>query len=180
MEMQQVRYFLALCGERNFTRAARRCAVTQPTLTIAIRQLEAELGGPLFKRAGRTSTLSALGAAVHPHIEAVDQAVAGARREADAVLAAAAAPPPAPAEPFPLFKLKESVMRKIAVVAALAAVLLLVIGVTVHGARQAGASAPAVAGAAADAYAVERTIDVKALPTVDPLSEADPSSPDAD
>ena len=49
MQMQQVRYFLALCQECNFTRAARRCAVTQPTLSIAIRQLETKLSSSLFQ-----------------------------------------------------------------------------------------------------------------------------------
>src|SRR5262245_31012171 len=36
MQMHQIRYFLALCEERNFTRAARRCGVSQPSLTNAI------------------------------------------------------------------------------------------------------------------------------------------------
>jgi DNA-binding transcriptional LysR family regulator len=50
MQMQQIRYFLALCEERNFTRAARRCGVSQPSLTNAIIGLERELGGALFQR----------------------------------------------------------------------------------------------------------------------------------
>jgi len=48
--MQQVYYFLALGEELNFTRAARRCGVSQPTLTTAISALERELGGALFHR----------------------------------------------------------------------------------------------------------------------------------
>src|SRR5262245_39865360 len=48
--MQQVHYFLALCEELNFTRAARRCGVAQPSLTTAIGALERELGGALFER----------------------------------------------------------------------------------------------------------------------------------
>ncbi|HET6971645.1 MAG TPA: LysR family transcriptional regulator, partial [Phenylobacterium sp.] len=48
--MQQVRYFLALAGTLNFTRAAEQANVSQPALTRAIQQLEAELGGPLFHR----------------------------------------------------------------------------------------------------------------------------------
>jgi DNA-binding transcriptional LysR family regulator len=61
MEMHQVRYFLALCEELNFTRAAERCHVTQPSLTRAIKQLEEELGGTLFhrERATRISPNSA-------------------------------------------------------------------------------------------------------------------------
>jgi DNA-binding transcriptional LysR family regulator len=49
MEMHQVRCFLALCDELNFTRAAARVDVSQPSLTRAIKMLEAELGGPLFR-----------------------------------------------------------------------------------------------------------------------------------
>ena len=40
MEMQQVRYFLAVSRTLNFTRAAEECNVTQPALTRAIKQLE--------------------------------------------------------------------------------------------------------------------------------------------
>jgi DNA-binding transcriptional LysR family regulator len=50
VNLRQLRYFLALCEERNFTRAARRCQVSQPSLTNAIKALEKELGGPLFHR----------------------------------------------------------------------------------------------------------------------------------
>jgi DNA-binding transcriptional LysR family regulator len=48
MQMNQVRYFLALCEEQNFTRAAKRCGVSQPSLTNAIKRLERTFGGPLF------------------------------------------------------------------------------------------------------------------------------------
>jgi DNA-binding transcriptional LysR family regulator len=50
MEMQQVRYFLATASELNFTRAAERCNVTQPSLTRAIRHLEDELGGASVRK----------------------------------------------------------------------------------------------------------------------------------
>ena len=50
MEMHQVRYFLAVTRTLNFTRAADECNVTQPSLTRAIKQLEGELGGDLFRR----------------------------------------------------------------------------------------------------------------------------------
>ena len=50
MQMHQVGYFLALCEELNFTRAARRCGISQPSLTTAIGALERELGGALFSR----------------------------------------------------------------------------------------------------------------------------------
>jgi LysR family transcriptional regulator, hydrogen peroxide-inducible genes activator len=53
MEMQKIKYFLAVCSERNFSRAARLCRVSQPSLTRAIKPLEAESGGPLFRRTRR-------------------------------------------------------------------------------------------------------------------------------
>jgi DNA-binding transcriptional LysR family regulator len=66
MELRQIRYFLALCDERNFTRAARRCRVAQPSLTNAIRKLERELGDVLFHRARSNTELSELGLLVKP------------------------------------------------------------------------------------------------------------------
>ena len=50
MEMHQVRYFLAVARTLNFTRAAEECNVAQPSLTRAIKLLEGELGGDLFRR----------------------------------------------------------------------------------------------------------------------------------
>lgn len=66
MEMQQVRYFLAVAKTLNFTRAAEACNVTQPALTRAIKQLEDELGGELIRREGRLSHLTDLGARMLP------------------------------------------------------------------------------------------------------------------
>jgi len=50
MELQQIRYVLELARQRNFTRAAQACHVSQPTLSHQVRKLENELGEPLFKR----------------------------------------------------------------------------------------------------------------------------------
>lgn len=66
MEMQQVRYFLAVARTLNFTRAAEECNVTQPALTRAIKQLEDELGGELIRREGRHSHLTDLGNRMQP------------------------------------------------------------------------------------------------------------------
>ena len=73
MEMQQVRYFLAVCEELNFTRAAEKCHVAQPSLTRAIKLLEDEMGGPLFHRERSRTHLSELGNAVRPFLEEVYQ-----------------------------------------------------------------------------------------------------------
>jgi DNA-binding transcriptional LysR family regulator len=69
MEMQQVRYFLAVARTLNFTRAAEECNVTQPALTRAIKQLEDELGGELIRREGRNSHLTDLGNRMRPLLQ---------------------------------------------------------------------------------------------------------------
>ncbi|MDB6001225.1 MAG: transcriptional regulator, LysR family [Rhizobacter sp.] len=53
MELRHLRYFVALADCLSFTRAAERVHVTQSTLSHQIRQLEEELGQPLFERIGK-------------------------------------------------------------------------------------------------------------------------------
>jgi LysR family transcriptional regulator, hydrogen peroxide-inducible genes activator len=50
MNLNDLRYVVALAQERNFHRAAERCFVSQPALSLAIRKLEDELGVRLFER----------------------------------------------------------------------------------------------------------------------------------
>lgn len=69
MELQQVRYFVTLCKSMNFTRAARACEVTQPSLTRGIQRLEDELGGALFRRERNLTQLTELGRLMQPHLE---------------------------------------------------------------------------------------------------------------
>lgn len=69
MEMQQVRYFVALAQHLNFTRAAEASNVSQPALTRAIQALEGELGGPLVHRERGATHLSELGRMMLPHFE---------------------------------------------------------------------------------------------------------------
>lgn len=82
MEMHQVRYFLALSESLNFTRAAEECNVSQPSLTKAIKKLEEELGGQLFRRERHHTHLTDLGHLMKPHFEAVMAASSAARVEA--------------------------------------------------------------------------------------------------
>ena len=83
MEMHQVRYFLAVTRTLNFTRAADECNVTQPSLTRAIKQLEAELGGDLFRRERPAAQLTELGLRMHPLLKQCYEAAVGARSLAD-------------------------------------------------------------------------------------------------
>jgi DNA-binding transcriptional LysR family regulator len=77
MELYQIRYFLALCGTLNFTRAAEACNVSQPSLTRAIQKLEEELGGELFRRERARTHLSELGRNMQPFLrQSYDSALA--------------------------------------------------------------------------------------------------------
>jgi DNA-binding transcriptional LysR family regulator len=96
MNSQQVRYFLAVCAERNFTRAARCCGISQPSLTVAIKRLEREVGGTLFLRSAPVQ-LTPFGAMLVPLFEQIKEAfvqieVVGERTRA---MATEHAPPPA-------------------------------------------------------------------------------------
>ena len=82
MELHQIRYFSALAASLNFTRAAEACGVAQPSLTRAIRKLELELGGPLFRREGRHTHLTELGRMVRPRLEQALSLADAARAEA--------------------------------------------------------------------------------------------------
>src|SRR6266699_2704907 len=84
MEMHQVRYFLAVAEDLNFTRAAERCNVSQPALSRAIQALEQELGGPLFRRERGHTHLSELGRMVQPHLAEIFDRTRSAKRVAQA------------------------------------------------------------------------------------------------
>jgi len=64
MTLTELRYIVALAQERNFSRAAERCSVSQPTLSVAIARLEDELGVQLFERGKGFVSPSLVGARV--------------------------------------------------------------------------------------------------------------------
>ena len=72
VQLKQVNYFLAICKDKSFTRAAKRCGVTQPTITAGIRRLEARLGADLFVRKP-TLELTSFGLAMRPAMEQLGQ-----------------------------------------------------------------------------------------------------------
>ena len=64
MTLTELRYIVALAQERHFGRAAERCFVSQPTLSVAVRKLEDELGVALFERNRNEIAPTAIGARI--------------------------------------------------------------------------------------------------------------------
>ena len=81
MEMHQLRYFVAVAELGNFTRAAEKCFVAQPSLSQQIIKLEKELGGPLLDRTGRTVRLTDSGRKLYEHAVGILASVDSAKRE---------------------------------------------------------------------------------------------------
>lgn len=61
MNLDHLRYFVKLAETRHYTNAARQLCISQPSLSHAIRQLEEELGLPLFEKTGRNTALTRWG-----------------------------------------------------------------------------------------------------------------------
>jgi len=64
MNLNELRYAVAVAQMRNFRRAAEKCFVTQPALSLAIQKLEDELGVRLFERSRTEVTLTPIGARI--------------------------------------------------------------------------------------------------------------------
>ncbi|HTO82446.1 MAG TPA: LysR family transcriptional regulator [Methylomirabilota bacterium] len=92
MEMHQVRYFMALAETRNFTKAAEKCNVSQPSLTRAIKALEDEVGGILLHRERNNTHLTELGQLLLPHIERAWASAEAAKTTAKSLLSLKDAP----------------------------------------------------------------------------------------
>jgi len=88
MELRHLRYFMALAEELSFTRAAGKVHVTQSTLSHQIKQLEDEIGRPLFERTGRRVVMTEAGKALLLRLDGVlgviDESVRAAKGSGDA------------------------------------------------------------------------------------------------
>jgi DNA-binding transcriptional LysR family regulator len=86
LELRHLRYFVAVAEELNFSRAAERLHMAQPPLSVAIRQLEQEVGAELLQRTSREVTLTDAGRALlegaRRVLDEVERSVLSAQRAA--------------------------------------------------------------------------------------------------
>lgn len=83
MEIHQLRYFVAIAETGGFSRAARRCCVSQPSLSQQIMKLEDELGKKLFDRLGRSIAMTDAGKALLPRAKKILRDLQEARNAVD-------------------------------------------------------------------------------------------------
>ncbi len=77
LTLKQLRYFAAVAAHKHFGRAADVCAVSQPALSVQVKELETTLGLPVFERGARHVRLTAFGEdlllRVQPILQGVDE-----------------------------------------------------------------------------------------------------------
>lgn len=73
MELHQLKYFISIVETGSFSKAAKRCYVTQPSLSQQIIKLEKELGKKLFDRLGKKVVLTDIGNALLPRARRIIQ-----------------------------------------------------------------------------------------------------------
>lgn len=71
MEIRQLEYFKIICNLNSFSQAAQKLHITQPTITVAIKKLEEELGVELFKRSNKGTTLTKQGEVFCDRVEEI-------------------------------------------------------------------------------------------------------------
>ena len=87
--LKQLRYAEALARHRHFGHAADACAISQPALSVQVRELEDQIGAPLFERAARQVRLTELGETLLPQmrdiLRRVDDLASAARAAQDGI-----------------------------------------------------------------------------------------------
>ena len=66
MTLTELKYVLAVAQEHHFGRAAESCSVSQPSLSVAVRKLEEELGVKIFERKSSDVTVTPIGKLIAP------------------------------------------------------------------------------------------------------------------
>ncbi|HYC48531.1 MAG TPA: LysR substrate-binding domain-containing protein [Burkholderiales bacterium] len=84
MTLTELRYIVALARERHFGRAAEKCFVSQPTLSVAVKKLEDELGITLFERGGAEVSITPVGARIVEQAQRVLEEAAAIKQLATA------------------------------------------------------------------------------------------------
>jgi hypothetical protein len=156
--MHQVTYFLALCDEQSFTRAARRCGITQPSLTCAIQDLESECGHRLFERNKTSVSLTEMGMLLKPDFVRIDQALVNISRKVTEFRH----PPPMKTDP----ETKEAPMRAVSVT--FLAIVIIAMGLALRPTLL--ATAAVTEQSQIDPYALQSTLETKALPEKTPVN----------
>jgi molybdenum-dependent DNA-binding transcriptional regulator ModE len=154
VKTHQIGYFLALCEEQSFTRAARRCGVAQPSLTRAIQELESACGGQLFERSRSSIGLTTLGLHLKPDFERLDRALSDVARKA-AEFQSETEVKPNPQE-------QETYMRIVAV--AILAIAFVAVGLALRPTPHATAAVTDPSINQVDPYALQSTTISKSLP----------------
>ena len=151
LKTHQIGYFLALCEEQSFTRAAKRCGVAQPSLTRAIQELESACGGPLFERGKSNVSLTRRGLHLKPEFMRVDRALSDVARKITDF------------KDQPVnFETKETYMRVVAV--AILAIAIIAMGLALRPTPSATAGVTDPTSNQVDPYAMQSTTDARALP----------------
>ena len=84
MTLTELRYIVAVARNHHFGKAAEACFVSQPTLSVAVRKLEEELGVRLFERSPNDVLVTDIGATIIAQAENVLSAADGVKLLADA------------------------------------------------------------------------------------------------
>jgi LysR family hydrogen peroxide-inducible transcriptional activator len=83
MTLTEFRYIVAVARERHFGHAAEACFVSQPTLSVAIRKLEGELGVALFERSSNEVTVTPIGARIVEQAQRILEQTAAIKQMAE-------------------------------------------------------------------------------------------------
>lgn len=82
MTLTELKYIVAIARERHFGKAADACHVAQPTLSVAVKKLEEELGVKLFERSANEINVTPLGEEIVRQAQGVLEQVAGIKETA--------------------------------------------------------------------------------------------------